>query len=127
MPQSKSDFEKIKSRMLPLEAINASMMDAVSHEPDECTTQEQVDIQTRWTKLSSYIQDTSERKKYAKRAFGLTCIWISGIYILLVLQGFTYKGFHLSESVLLAAIGSTTANVIGVFLIVTRYFFPNKH
>jgi hypothetical protein len=56
----------------------------------------------------------------------LTCIWIAGIYALMLLEGFAYWAFHLSDSIMLAAIGSTTANIIGVFLIVTRYFFPKK-
>ena len=40
----------------------------------------------------------------------------------------TYQHFRfiLSERVMLAAIGSTTANIIGVFFIVVRYIFPER-
>jgi hypothetical protein len=74
-------------------------------------------------------QDQNERKKYAHRSFVLCCVWICAIYILLMFAGFgSYRHFHfvLSEHVLLAAIGSTTANLLGVFLIVIRYVFPKK-
>ena len=34
--------------------------------------------------------------------------------------------FALSDSVLLGAIGGTTLNVIGIFIIVARYLFPQR-
>jgi hypothetical protein len=111
---------------LKLDTISASSLEHVPEDPDDCTTQEQLEILRQREVVRSFAQDTGERKKYAKRIFGLTCIWVVGIYALLLLQGFGYKGFHLSDQILLAAIGSTTANIIGVFLIVTRYFFPKK-
>ena len=74
-----------------------------------------------------YKQDTAERKKYAFRIFLLCCIWVSAVLLLLIAQGLSrFTQFHLSETVLLAAIGSTTANIIAVFVIVARYLFPDK-
>lgn len=110
-----------------LDAISASIVEHVPDDPDDCTTQEQLEILRLREEVKSFAQDTGERKKYAKRIFGLTCAWVVGIYALLLLQGFRPFGFKLSDNVILAAIGSTTANIIGVFLIVTRYFFPRKH
>ena len=48
--------------------------------------------------------------------------------MLLVIQGvFSPWGiFNLSNNVLLAAIGGTTINVIGLFLVVARYLFPKR-
>ena len=70
--------------------------------------------------------ELEQRKIYARRVFTLCCCWVSGIFVLLLFSGFgTYKYFHfsLSEKVLLAAIGSTTANIFAVFLIIVRYLF----
>lgn len=112
---------------LALESISASIIDAAPEDADDCTTEEQFLLLKHKAELESFRQDTGERKKYAKKIFSLTCLWVVGIYVLLLFEGFAYRGFKLSESVMLAAIGSTTANIIGVFLIVTRYFFPKKH
>ena len=72
-------------------------------------------------------QDIEERAKYSLRIFVLCCIWVFGIFALLVAQGLSWKTrFSLSEPILLAAIGSTTANIIAVFVIVARYLFPDR-
>jgi hypothetical protein len=111
---------------LSLDLINSSAVDAAPRDADACTTTEEIALARGKAEIASFTQDTGERKKYAKNIFILTCAWVAGIYIILLFQGFGLSGFKLSDSVLLAAIGSTTANIIGVFLIVTRYFFPKK-
>lgn len=66
------------------------------------------------------------RKVYARRVFILCCGWVCAIFALLLFCGFgsyKYFRFHLSDAVVLAAIGSTTANIIGVFIIVIRFLF----
>ena len=118
--------KEYSSNKLTLDSISAAIVDQASQDADDCTTQEQFLLLKQKAELDSFRQDTGERKKYAKNILFLTCIWVGGIYLLLLFQGFGYQGFRLSENVLLAAIGSTTANIIGVFLIVTRYFFPKK-
>jgi hypothetical protein len=65
------------------------------------------------------------RRWYALGIFLLVILWLVGIFLLLVWQGFTWRGFHLSDSVLLAAIGSTTANIIGVLLIIVKFIFSD--
>jgi uncharacterized membrane protein YhaH (DUF805 family) len=81
----------------------------------------------RIAELESYKQDTTERKKYAGRIFWVCAAWVTAIFLLLVLNGFgTAISFKLSDSVLLAAIGSTTANILGIFYIVARYLFPKR-
>jgi len=78
-------------------------------------------------KAEGLRQDIHERKKYARRIFILCCCWVSAVSLLLLLQGFGKSSwFRLSDTVLLGAIGSTTANIIAVFVIVARYLFPDK-
>lgn len=109
-----------------LDSINTAIVDAVSAEPDDCSSLESFDLAHKKAELKGFQEDIAARKRYAKNIFVLTCLWVGGIYVLLLLQGFGHSVFRLADSVLLAAIGSTTANIIGVFLIVTRYFFPRK-
>lgn len=73
-----------------------------------------------------FRQDLNARKKYAFRIFAIVTLWITAMLGILTLQGFSLYGFHLSDNVLLAAIGSTTATVIGMLLIVIRYLFTGK-
>jgi hypothetical protein len=119
--------EQAVPEKLNLEAISAGpAIENASDDSDDCTTLEQLDILKGKAELDSFISDTGARKEYARKIFGLTCLWVGGIYLLLLFQGFHYNEFRLSDNVMLAAIGSTTGNIIGVFLIVTRYFFPKK-
>jgi len=87
-------------------------------------------------------QDRQERQKYAKYLFKLICAWLLGIYSIIMLAGFgatvarfdmsdvpvvkrlEFKpSFKLSDAVLLALIGGTTINVLGLFVIVANYLF----
>lgn len=79
-------------------------------------------------KLEGIRQDLRERKDYAKRIFFLICCWLGGMFVLLVLQGILgpWKFFELSDAVIMAAIGGTTVNVLGIFIIVVNYLFPKR-
>lgn len=114
---------------LSLDSISSAAVEKVPEEPDAETALEEgsVDDARGLAELQSFIQDTGERKAHAKKIFYLTCAWVTGIYVLLLLDGFGWWRFHLPDPIMLAAIGSTTANIIGVFLIVARYFFPKKN
>jgi hypothetical protein len=73
-------------------------------------------------------QDREERKKYAHRVFILMAAWLAAMIVLVTLAGFktSWYSFSLSDAVILAMIGSTTASVIGIFLIVATYLFPKR-
>ncbi|KGV13385.1 hypothetical protein [Burkholderia pseudomallei] len=63
------------------------------------------------------------RTEYAQKIYRLVVRWLVGIAILLLLQGFHLGSFSLPEKVLLALIGGTTLNVIGIFTIVANFLF----
>ena len=85
-----------------------------------------LELQKKKLKLEESRGNLGDRQKYARKIYFIVAAWIVAIFFLIVLQGFgQYTHFKLSDSVLLAAIGSTTANVIGMLLIVLRYLFPN--
>src|SRR5439155_10188908 len=71
-------------------------------------------------------QKIGARQAYTLAIFGLATAWIIGIYLLLVFEGFAFHCFHLDNSVLLAAIGSTTANVIALLFIIVKFLFTEK-
>jgi hypothetical protein len=92
-------------------------------------------------------QDRNERQKYADSIFKLVRIWLVGVSLLVVLSGLSSTQinfdnsdipvihrvyfrpqFQISDKILLAIIGGTSVNIIGLFVIVTNYLFnsPNK-
>jgi len=88
--------------------------------------------------------DIEARKTYANRIYRLIFGWLIAILVVLLLHGFLAKNettltfsiwhygftktvhFELSDPVLLALIGGTTASVLGLFVIVANYFFPKR-
>ena len=104
-----------------------------SNLPDEQTQEEQEDLekQRKKTEIKGLDQDIDERKKYARCFFGLACAWIAIIAILLFLQGFGSfwwgrMPFKLTEPVILATIGATTVNILGILYVVANYLFPKR-
>lgn len=66
-----------------------------------------------------------QRKIYASRLFDLSQYWLLFIGAFLLLAGF--GKLKVADSVLIALITTTTANVLGLFYIVARWLFPNKN
>ena len=75
-------------------------------------------------------QDRRERRRYARQFFYLACSWVLFLATLLVFQGFqaysSISPFLLSDNVLIAVMGSTTVNVLGILYVVATYLFPKK-
>jgi hypothetical protein len=71
-------------------------------------------------------QDTAHRDKWGKRVFPLCAAWLLAVVAILVLQGFKIHSFHLDNSVLIAFIGTTTVDVLGLGYIVANYLFPKQ-
>jgi len=71
-------------------------------------------------------QDTHRlRLGYAGRIFWLVSAWLVCVAVAVYLSGFKLKGFELSSEVLIAFITSTTINVVGLFVVVAKWMFPN--
>lgn len=66
-----------------------------------------------------------ERKNYASRLFNLSVYWLLFIAGFLLLAGL--EKLKVADSVLIALITTTTANVLGLFYIVARWLFPHKN
>ncbi|HEX4008058.1 MAG TPA: hypothetical protein VHX60_17930 [Acidobacteriaceae bacterium] len=114
---------------LALDKISASDVQAAQDAPDPKTKKETTELKHRLQseKIRSLSQDIDERKKYAHRIFCLICGWLGATFLVLVADGIAQsKWFYLPEGVLLALIGGTSADVLGIFYIVTHYLFPQN-
>ena len=66
------------------------------------------------------------RLGYAGRIFWLVCVWLVYVAIVLFISGFkTTTSFSLSDNVLIAFITSTTVTVVGLFVVVAKWMFPD--
>jgi len=70
------------------------------------------------------LQNMDLRQKYAAKAFEVVKTWLCVIAGILILQSFSNE-FFLSDTVVLALIGSTTAGVLGLRAIVLHNLFPS--
>ncbi|RYX81434.1 hypothetical protein EON73_04830 [bacterium] len=100
---------------------NASSIDVKDKANDEVAKED-----LRGQKLKNDIteDDKNERKVYTNLIFTLVSMWLMLILVIVVAIG---KGFlKYSDSVIIALIATTTANVIGLFVIVANYLYHNK-
>lgn len=83
-------------------------------------------------------QARDQRREYARKIFVLVSVWLSAITYIVLAQGFGYGStfwlawffgvakFNLSDSVMIALLTTSTATVIGIFVVVVRNLFPRK-
>ena len=70
-------------------------------------------------------QDRLQRKEFADKIFDFVRNYMLFVCIVLFLKGITSQ-FYLSDSVIITLLGTTTANVIGILIIVVTYLFSRK-
>lgn len=119
------DLNEIKSK----EAVDAE-------KPDKQTTEEiasfdiaSFDAESRRLDNQGKKQDIAAREKYASYIFILICVWLTAMLIVVILAGFgkKYGWFVLGDYVLISLITTTTASVVGVFVIVANYLFNGRN
>lgn len=98
--------------------------------------------------LGDYEDYLSKRKEYIPKLYSFMRRWVVWLFIVLIVSAFDppfgnidavdawwlwYPGsllnwlfsFELSDAVIMALVGGTTANVIGLFYVVARYLYPS--
>ena len=107
-------------------ASKAGSEPEVGAEPDSQTQawKEDLDKQAGQARLRGLEQDIEQRKRYALRLFVVLCVWLAAVLVILFFGGFMLGGFALNDSVLVALLGTTTINVIALFVVVAKYIFP---
>ena len=81
-------------------------------------------LEDRRELLKSRRQDRRERKRYAELVFRLVCWWLAGVMALVCSAGLDV--IRLDEAVLMTIVGSTTASVVAIFVVVAKYLFPPR-
>lgn len=71
-------------------------------------------------------QDRAQRKEFAEKIFSFVCLYMFSVFLILFLCG-SPGSFKLSDTVLITLLGTTTANVIGILIIVVKYLFSRNN
>lgn len=79
-----------------------------------------------WEELEGKQQDRNLRKELGENIYNFVSLYMFGVFFILVLSGIQCNNFTLSDTVLITILGTTTANVIGILVIVATYYF-NKN
>jgi hypothetical protein len=74
--------------------------------------------------LRRLAQDTRQRKTLTGRVTSFAAMWILAVLVIVVLVGAT--SFHLPEAVLVTLLGTTTANVLGLTVIVLKGMYDRE-
>lgn len=69
------------------------------------------------------LDNIVRRGNWGNRIFWLLLGWLIAVIAIVVLQGFSIAGFRLSDSIIIAFIGTTTADVLALGYIVAKYLF----
>lgn len=100
--------------------------ESVSVEKDdffiEKIRQEQIKTSMQKEELAGKKEDRKLRAKWAERIYGFVSLYMLAIFFILFLCGLPLN-FSLSDNVLIVLLGTTTANVIGIFMVVATYYF----
>lgn len=91
----------------------------------ERVRREQLENEALEGKNKSDDQDREQRKDFAERIFTFVSLYMVAVFAILILSG-GFTNFHLSDRVLVTLLRTTTANVIGILLIVVTYLFSRK-
>lgn len=123
------DYEKIISDLT--EKNTKFLSEEVSNEEKQLSKYEEYAFENphEAVQLRSLIQDIQERKSYASKIFFMVVGWLIIILAIIILGGIeTNNGriLKISDTVILALIGSTTINITTFFVIVTKYLFPSN-
>jgi hypothetical protein len=69
-------------------------------------------------------ENITKRANWAGHVLKLLIGWLVSVIFVVICQGFGIGRFHLDSSIVIAFIGTTTANVLALGYIVANYLFP---
>lgn len=128
------DFSREVKRILDNEQDGYKKTDVVREDKEKLEQQKIKEtikqLKLKNEKLSEEIkdkqQDREQRKAFADKIFNFVIWYLLAVFLLLFFTGSSMFKFTLSESILLALLGSTAISIIGVFNLVAKYLFPPK-
>lgn len=86
----------------------------------------QLENDARKVENESESQNKQQRKDFAERIYSFASIYMLGVFLMLFISGTETINFRLSDNVLITLLRTTTANVIGILVIVVTYLFSRK-
>ena len=111
--------DKVLNKLNTLEGEGATIFDAI--ETDYAGKLNDIELKNLQEDLNGKKQDREQRGKFANRIFNLMCCYLGAVMIIVILKG--AKVLALSDSVVNVLLTTTTANIIGIFMIVAKYLF----
>ena len=111
--------DKVLNKLNTLEGEGATIFDAI--ETDYAGKLNDIELKNLQEDLNGKKQDREQRGKFANRTFNLMCYYLGAVMIIVILKG--AKVLALSDSVVNVLLTTTTANIIGIFMIVAKYLF----
>lgn len=106
-----------------LGCLEANIEETQSLDLDSQSMDAQAEI-SKTLKNQRFNLDTIDRSELAHKTFWLIASWLFGVFLLLVLNS---RKFHLSDSVMLMLLGTTTVNIIGLAAIVLNGYFKHMN
>ncbi|MDI9348483.1 MAG: hypothetical protein QM537_00600 [Candidatus Symbiobacter sp.] len=111
-----------KAETIPLEATTQNGYEELRRDQIH-----QADMKLRNELFDNEKQNRELRKSYAEKIYWLVSVYLLFIAHLLWVTLYQPKGDRLSDSVLIALLTTTTATVLGLFVIVANYFFNHAN
>ena len=84
-----------------------------------------LDLKLKELDVKNKAQEISMRKVYASIIFAFVFLYMIAVFVIIFMSGFN-NSFDMDNSILITLLGTTTANVLGLFAIVVNYIFPKK-
>ena len=106
--------------------LNEDISDGCIITSSESDSAQKIALEDSREELENKKQNRNQRKTYANKLFVFLCVYMTLVFLVLFFCGFSLFGFTLSDTVLVALITTTTANVIRIFAFVVRYLFYSK-
>lgn len=116
----------------PLDVSVIQEPDVPSVEPKALAELSDFEAAKRKLQLEDLQNEVKARGIYAGRLFWMMVVWLVIAVLFVLSDALTipslaaYGTFHLSDSVLITLITTTTATVVGVFLIVAKYLYRSR-
>lgn len=86
----------------------------------------QTENDIRKEELKGRIQDREQRKEFAIKIYHFLCFYLSSVLFLVVLSATPLIKFELTEGIIITLLTTTTANIIGIFILVVKYLSATR-
>lgn len=110
------------------ENIDWDLLFGASDKPETSSTLtiQDVELELKKEELESRRQDRRQRGRFSVWIFGFMGVYMIFILVVLILSG--CHVLRINDAVLISLLSTTTADVIGIFIIVAKYLFhkPNN-